>query len=364
MKVKDISKYLEQIAPLSYQESYDNSGLLVGDMDAEVSGVLISLDVTEAVIQEAITTGHNLIVAHHPLIFKGLKSLIGKHWVERCIRLAIKNDVNIYAIHTNLDNVHVGVNKRICDMLGLQDVSILSNKSQTLVKLTAFVPVENKMELLNALYKAGAGKIGEYDHCSFSVEGEGTFRPSEKSNPAIGKKSSDTTVDESRVEVLIQKPMLPRVLQAMKDNHPYEEVAYYVNNLENSNQEIGSGMIGTLGKTQESKLFLNFLSQKMKAKGVRFTALCFDEITRVAVCGGAGSFLLKEAIKNKAQIFISSDFKYHDYFEADGKIIIADIGHYESEQYTKELLYDILSEKFANIAFRLTGVVTNPINYL
>ncbi|MEQ8239412.1 MAG: Nif3-like dinuclear metal center hexameric protein [Cyclobacteriaceae bacterium] len=364
MKVKDISKYLEEIAPLSYQESYDNSGLLIGDFDAEVSGILISLDVTEAVIKEAISKGFNLIVAHHPLIFKGVKSITGKHWVERCIQLAIKNDISIYAIHTNLDNINTGVNEQICNTLGLKDIEILVPKSGTLMKLTTFVPSENKSELLAALHQAGAGNIGNYDYCSFSTEGEGAFRPNENSNPTIGEKSAHTAVKEIRIEVLVQKPQLNKVLTALVKSHPYEEVAYYVSELQNNNQEVGSGMIGNLKNAVTPDNFLKFLKQKMNAQGIKYTNICFDEITRVAVCGGAGSFLLKDAIKRGAQIFISSDFKYHDYFEADNKIIIADIGHYESEQFTKELLYGILSEKFANIAIRLTEVVTNPINYL
>lgn len=364
MKIKDITNHLEQLAPPVYQESYDNSGLLVGNPDREVSGVLISLDVTEAVIDEAITAGHNLIVAHHPLIFKGLKSLTGKHWVERCVIKAIQHDIAIYAIHTNLDNVHLGVNRKIADKLGLTSTRILSPKSDNLSKLVTFVPHEATDQVLKALYKAGAGQIGDYDHCSYQIDGMGTFRPGEGTNPHIGTQHQDETVQEKRIEVLFPTHISGQIMNALRTAHPYEEVAHYLTALQNTNQEIGSGMVGELKHPVPARDFLLGLKESMQTGMIRHTEVHKETVSRIAVCGGAGSFLLNKAIRARADVFITGDFKYHDFFEADQKIIIADIGHYESEQFTKDLLYDRLREKFTNIALRLTEVETNPINYL
>jgi len=364
MRIKDITNYLELLAPLSYQESYDNSGLLVGNPSEEIKGISITLDITEEVIDEAIANGDNLIIAHHPLIFKGLKSLTGKHWVERCVIKALKNDIAIYAIHTNLDNVHTGVNRRIADKFGLQQLKILSPKKDTLTKLVTFVPEPDTDEVLNALYSAGAGEVGNYDHCSFQVSGVGTFRPGDDANPHIGELNKNETVNEKRIEVIFPNYKTNRVLSALQKSHPYEEVAYYLTSLVNSHQEVGSGMVGELPKVMPANEFLLWLKETMHTNCIRHTALCNTTVKKIAVCGGAGSFLLGRAKAEGADVFITGDFKYHDFFEADNKIIIADIGHFESEQFTKDLLYDILSEKFANIAVRLSEVLTNPINYL
>lgn len=364
MEIKDITNYLEQIAPPVYQESYDNSGLLVGDPNAKVKGVLFTLDVTEDVIEEAIATGNNLIIAHHPLIFKGLKKLTGVHWVERCVILAVKNDIAIYAIHTNLDHVHTGVNRKIAEKLGLQNLSILSPKTETLSKLVTFIPPENVERVLKAMYEAGAGKIGNYDHCSYQIDGTGTFRPGDEANPHIGATNKDETVSEKRVEVLFPSFLSGKILTALKSSHPYEEVAYYLSALDNANQEVGAGMVGELVESVDASDFLQAIKLKMKTTHIRHTSLCKQRVQKIAVCGGAGSFLLQKAIAAGADMFITGDFKYHDFFEADSKLIIADIGHYESEQFTKELLYDIIREKFTNIALRLTEVETNPIKYL
>jgi dinuclear metal center YbgI/SA1388 family protein len=362
MKIKDIVNFLESWAPPSLQESYDNSGLLIGDHSDEVSQVLITLDITEPVIDEAIEENCNLIIAHHPLIFKGIQRIGRSHWIDRCIRKAITHNLSIYAIHTNLDNVHTGVNQMIADRLGLQNTSILAPKAETLSKLVVFVPHEHKNELLEALFKAGAGRIGNYDHCSYQLDGQGTFRPNADANPTIGSTGKLETVNESRIEVLIENHLSNRILAAMHRSHPYEEVAYYLHPLKNTNQEIGSGMIGELEKPMESTVFLKYLRSQMNAVVVRHTEF-EKEIKRVAICGGSGSFLLRKAISRKADVFITGDVKYHDFFEADQHLMIADIGHYESEQFTKELLRDNLQEYFANFAFRLSKVNTNPIKY-
>lgn len=364
MRIKDITDFLEQFAPLSYQESYDNSGLLVGDANAEISGVAITLDVTEQVIDEAIRNGDNLIIAHHPLIFKGLKSLTGKHWVERCVIKALKHDIALYAIHTNLDNVHLGVNKKIAEKLSLKNIRILSPKSEILSKLVTFVPPKDAQQVLDALYNAGAGQIGQYDHCSFQTEGTGTFRPGEGSNPHIGTHHVDETVNEKRIELIFPSHLNHRIVSALHKSHPYEEVAYYLSTLSNTNQEVGSGIVGDLTSPMDTSEFLRHLKQIMRTDCVRHTPICKEKVSKVALCGGAGSFLLTKAIGAGADVFITGDFKYHDFFEADNRILVADIGHFESEQFTKDLLYDIISEKFTNIALRLSEVQTNPINYL
>jgi dinuclear metal center YbgI/SA1388 family protein len=363
MKVKDITTSLEQWAPLSLQENYDNSGLLVGDPHQPIHQVLITLDVTEAVIDEAIDKGCQLIIAHHPLIFKGLKHINTDHWVERCVRKAIKNDISIYAIHTNLDNVRTGVNARIAAQLGLVNTSILSAKSDNLLKLVTFTPIDHTDKVLQALYAAGAGAIGAYEHCSFSLVGTGSFRPSVDAKPFIGEIGKEERVQETRIEVILQKQRANGVLNALKTNHPYEEVAYYLSELINDNQETGSGMCGDLPEPMSPDDFIAYLKKRMQLQVVKHTPFITDSIQKIALCGGAGGFLLTHAIRERADVFISADFKYHDYFEADGKIAIADIGHYESEVFTKDLLYDFLEQKFANIAFRLSGVVTNPIIY-
>ena len=364
MQIKDITSFLESWAPRALQESYDNSGLIIGDENEEASGALITLDVTEAVIDEAIASRCNMIIAHHPLIFSGVKRIGTSHWMDRCIRKAIKHDINIYAIHTNLDNVLSGVNAKITNKIGLINTRILNPKGDTLLKLTVFVPTENKVDLLKGLFQAGAGEVGNYDHCSFQLTGEGTFRPNEDANPTIGASGKDEVVQETRIEVILPSYLKSRVLSAMRSNHPYEEVAYYLSSLENVNQEVGSGMIGDLKQNQSAIDFLTHLKESMNLKVIKHTDLVKDKIAKVAVCGGSGRFLLETAIAAEADIFISADFKYHDFFEANGQIIIADIGHYESEVFTKELIYEKLTKNFAKFAFRLSEVDTNPIKYL
>lgn len=364
MQIKDITDYLETIAPASYQEHYDNSGLILGSSQTEVKGIIITLDVTEDVIDEAIAQGDNLIIAHHPLIFSGLKRLNGHHWVDRCVLKAIKNDIAIYAIHTNLDNVKQGVNQRIAERIGLKNLQILAPKSNLLSKLTTFIPIDQKDTVLNSLFDAGAGSIGAYDHCSFQTEGKGTFRPGIDANPYIGSQLHDEEVTETRIEVIFPNHLTGKILTALKNSHPYEEVAYYLTPLNNSFQDVGSGMIGQLETEMEIMDFLKMVKEKMKTSCIRHTSINKQKVSKIAVCGGSGSFLLSKAKQQGAEVFITADFKYHDFFEAENDIIVADIGHYESEQFTKDLLYDILSKKFANIALRLTKVQTNPIYYL
>ncbi|WPR73685.1 Nif3-like dinuclear metal center hexameric protein [Algoriphagus sp. NG3] len=362
-KISEVISYLEQFAPPSYQESYDNATLITGNREAEVTGIICTLDCLETIVDEAIELGANLIVAHHPIVFKGMKSLTGRNYVERTIIKAIKNDIAIYAIHTNLDHVAHGVNKRISDRLQLKDTKILQPKKQLLSKLVFFVPEPEKDKVLQAVYSAGAGKIGEYSDCSFQVKGTGTFTPSEIANPTLGQRGKAQQEEEVRVEVLVANHLLSKVLIKMREFHPYEEVAYYVQSLENENQEVGAGMIGTLPMELESEEFLDYLKVKMNLEVLKHTQLIPGKIRKVAVCGGAGIFLLGDAKRAGADVFVTADVKYHEFFDADGELILCDIGHYESEIFTKELLREVLSQNFPNIALYLTKVVTNPSSY-
>jgi dinuclear metal center YbgI/SA1388 family protein len=364
IKIKDVTRYLEEWAPLSYQESYDNAGLITGNSTAEVKGVLVSLDCTEDVIDEAVKAGCNLVLAHHPIIFKGLKKLTGSNYVERTIIKAIKNDVAIYAIHTNLDNIHTGVNKKICDKIGLTNLRVLAPKDNVLSKLVTFIPKEDAPKVTSALYEAGAGQVGDYKNCSFQLDGVGTFLPTESTNPHIGEHDKQTYVDEARVELIFPNYLKKQILSALRAAHPYEEVAYYIIPLLNENQHIGSGMIGDLEVPEEPLSFLKSLKNKMNLSVIRYTAPPAKNIQKIAVCGGAGSFLLSNAIHAGADAFITADLKYHEFFDADKRIMVADIGHYESEVFTKELLMDVLMKKFHTFAIIFSKTRTNPISYI
>ena len=363
-KIKDVAAYLESIAPRSYQESYDNAGLIVGNPETVVTGILVTLDCTEAVVQEAVKRNCNLIVAHHPIVFKGLKRLTGQTYVERVVIQAIQSQVAIYAAHTNLDNVYHGVNQMIASKIGLTNTRILAPKSGTLSKLVTFVPEANADAVLTALHDAGAGQVGAYKNCSFTMNGTGRFEPTEGTNPHIGKAGKPEQVSETRIEIILPAHLEGQVLRALRDAHPYEEAAYYLSRLENQNQEVGAGMIGKLVEPIEPMAFLRRLKEQMHVSVVRHTAVSGRPIQRVAVCGGAGSFLLSDAIRQGADAFVSADFKYHEFFDAEGKILVADIGHYESEQFTKDLFVAVLTKKFATFAINFSETDTNPIFYL
>jgi dinuclear metal center YbgI/SA1388 family protein len=363
VKIKEITAALETLAPIAYQESYDNAGLITGSHEWVVTGVLVTLDCIESIIDEAIERKCNLVVAHHPIVFKGLKQINGKNYVERTIIKAIKNDIAIYAIHTNLDNVANGVNKKIADKLGLVNTRILAPKTQILEKIVAFVPLENTDGILKALHQSGAGEIGNYSNCSFRSIGKGTFKPNDQANPVIGERGRQEEVEEHRIELIFPAHLRGKILSELKTAHPYEEVAYYLTRLENEFQEVGSGMIGELTKSVSTQEFLTLIKQRMELDIVRYTPKKVDKIHTVAVCGGAGSFLLSNAKAQGADAFVTSDFKYHEFFDGEGKTLIADIGHYESEKFTKELLHSYLTENFTNIASYLSEVNTNPVHY-
>lgn len=364
--IKDIIRVLEKIAPPTYQESYDNSGLIVGNPDVEASGVLVSLDCLETTVDEAIQKSCNLIVAHHPIVFKGLKRINGSNYVERTVIKALKHDIAIYAIHTNLDNMyHNGVNSRIAEVLQLKDTRILAPVKGLLRCLITFVPAADAEGVRQALFSAGAGNIGNYDACSYNLEGIGTFRAGEGANPHVGAIGEIHRENETRIEVIYPIHAESQILTALEDAHPYEEVAHYIISLENKHQYIGAGMIGELESEIPLLDFLHHLKAVMKCGIVKFTDDSgVKKVRKVALCGGAGSFLLGEAIRQGADIFISADFKYHEFFDAEGKIVIADIGHFESEQFTISLISEIISKNFLNFAVYLTELNTNPVNYL
>lgn len=363
MKLVDITNFLETIAPLNYQEDYDNSGLIVGQPTDEISSALVALDCTEQIVDEAIAKKCNLIITHHPIVFKGLKKFNGNTYVERVVLKAIKNNIALYAIHTNLDHVLNGVNAVICDKLGLHQTQILSPKGNLLKKLVTFCPTAQANQVRNAIFAAGAGNIGNYSECSFNAEGLGTFKSGDGTNPYVGEIGQQHQEAEVRIETIFKVQDERKVLAALFKNHPYEEVAYDIYPLTNKLDTVGAGMLGCLPQEMEALDFLHLVKEKMLAKVIRHTAILPKKIKKVAVCGGSGSFLLNEAMAAGADAFITADFKYHEFFDAENKLIICDIGHYETEQFTSNLLIENIQEKFPNFAIRLTEHNTNPINY-
>ena len=361
--IQELTDFLASIAPPAYQEGYDNAGLIVGNPTTEITGVLLALDCTEKVVEEAVRRGCNVVVAHHPIVFRGLKKLNGKDYVERTVIDAIRANVALYAIHTNLDHVAHGVNAMIAERLGLSGVRVLVPKRHLLMKLTFFVPSHKAELVLDALFAAGAGQVGNYSECSFQSAGEGTFRPGTGSNPYLGEVGKLERVAEQRVEILFPAHLEARIMRALRQAHPYEEVAYYLHQLENEHQEVGAGAIGELPEPMPVAGFLGYLKEKMEVAVIKYTATDHPMIRRVAVCGGAGSFLLPNALGAQADAFITADFKYHEFFDAENKTMICDIGHYESEVYTKQLLFNYISKKFNNFALYLSEVNTNPVSY-
>ncbi|TAI46771.1 Nif3-like dinuclear metal center hexameric protein [Flagellimonas allohymeniacidonis] len=364
MKVKDIARILEELAPLAHAEDFDNTGLLVGDPHTTVTGVLVTLDTLENVIDEAIRKECNLVISFHPIIFKGLKKLTGSTYVERVVMKAISNGISIYSMHTALDNSPLGVNAKICEVLGIQNPTILIPKKRTLKKLTTYVPKDQANALKEVLFNAGAGAIGKYDHCSFTTEGIGSFKATEGANPTVGAIGQTHYEDEAQINVVFSFEKEKNILQALFKNHPYEEVAYEIFTLDNQNQDIGMGMLGSLPKEMEEKAFLELVKQKMGTPTIRHSEFQGKTVKKVAVLGGSGAFAISAAKRAKADVFLTADLKYHDFFQAEKELLLADIGHFESEQFTKDLLVDHLRKKITNFAVALSESITNPIKYL
>lgn len=363
MTIKEVTNHLEELAPLKYAEDFDNVGLLVGNYNTEVTGILVTLDTLEAVVDEAIAKKCNLIVSFHPIIFSGLKKLNGNNYVERVVLKAIKNDIAIYSMHTALDNSVKGVSAKMAETLGLTNTKILLPKTGLIKKLTTYAPNKHEDTVRNALFSAGAGAIGNYNNCSYNLRGIGTFKGNENSNPVIGKKGKLIQESETYISVIFEKHLENKILKALHEAHPYEEVAYEIVTTDNTHQNIGMGMLGELENELSEENFLILLKKKFNLKCIRHSAFLGKPIKKVAVLGGSGSFAINNAKNAGADAYVSSDFKYHEFYKAENQLLLADIGHYESEQFTKNLLTDYLTQKFRNFAIVLSETNTNPINY-
>ncbi|CAA0191047.1 Nif3-like dinuclear metal center hexameric protein [Tenacibaculum maritimum] len=364
MTIKDITSYIEELAPLAYAEDFDNVGLLVGNYQTKVTGILVTLDTLEKTIDEAIANNCNLIVSFHPIIFSGLKKLNGNNYVERVVLKAIQNNIAIYATHTALDNSNNGVSAKMGEVLGLQNLKVLLPKKGLIKKLTTYVPPTEANHLRKALFEAGAGTIGNYSNCSFNVEGKGSYKGNDNSNPVKGEKGVYVFEEESCISVTFNSYLEQKILKALFNVHPYEEVAYEIITLNNYNQNVGMGMIGELPEEMKEADFLPFVKKTMNTNCIRYSQLLQKPIKKVALLGGSGSFAIDNAIRSGADAYISADFKYHEFFKAEKKILLADIGHYESEQFTKNLLVEYLTKKFTNFAIILSEESTNPIYYI
>lgn len=362
--VNDIIKAIESVAPLNWQESYDNAGLQVGGRFQSVSGAVVCLDVTEAVVDEAISMGYNLIVSHHPLLFKGLKSITGNSYVERIVIKAIQHNIAIYAAHTNLDNAPEGVSYRMARKLGLTSIRVLDPLCGRLIKLVTYVPSTHVESVRSALFEAGAGHIGNYDKCSFGQEGTGTFRAGTYANPYCGTIGEFHREQETRLEVIVPIHVQEAVIDALKRSHPYEEPAFDLIPLSNRWEQVGSGVVGALPEPVDEVSVLEKLKEIFKTGCVKHSPLHNRKISRIALCGGAGASLITKAVIAGADMFVTGEIRYHDYFEFESHILLAEIGHYESEQYTKEIFCEIIQKKFPTFAIHSTQVDTNPINYL
>lgn len=363
MIIQEIITEIENFAPLAYQEDYDNCGLITGQKDQTVTGALLTLDCTEDVIEEAIKNNCNLIIAHHPILFSGLKKINGNNYVERTIIKAIQNNIAIYAAHTNLDNVKLGVNKKLADKLGLTNLQILSPKGNLLKKLVVFVPQSHHQVVLDALFSAGAGNIGNYANCSFNLEGTGTFKGNSDTKPFLGKPNELSTEKEVRIETVFEFNKESKIISALLKAHPYEEVAYDLYSISNKHQQIGSGIIGELSEEMNENDFLAHVKKSLLSGCLKHTNKTGKHIKKVAICGGSGRFLLKNAIHCGVDAFITADFKYHEFFDAENKLLLIDAGHFETEQFTPEIFYDIIRNKFSTFAIRLSKTNTNPVNY-
>ncbi len=364
MRIAEIIKVLETLAPLNRAEDFDNVGLLLGNKHAEATGVLVCHDALETVVDEAISKNCNLIVAFHPIIFSGLKSITGKNYVERSVMKMLKNDIALYAIHTALDNDSNGVNKYLADALGIIDCRFLMPKKNHLLQLVTYVPENEVEKVKNALFAAGGGHISNYSECSFSSVGMGTFKPEERAQPVIGAVGTRTEIPEMKIELLFERGQQVALLRALKEAHPYEEVAYQVYALENDSSNAGLGMIGNLTTEWSETDFLHLVKEKLQLPFLRHSAFTSKKIKLVALLGGSGSSGIQAAKNAGADAYITADLKYHDFFSAENQLLLIDAGHYETEQFIKSKIADFLKEKLPNFAIILANTNTNPVNYL
>jgi dinuclear metal center YbgI/SA1388 family protein len=364
MKLIELTDFLDSSIPLSFQEDYDNSGLQVGNPDMEVNSALLALDVTEAVLEEAIASGCNLIISHHPLIFSGIKRLAGRSSAERIIVKAVKSEIAIYSAHTNLDIFNGGVSRKMAEKMSLQNIKVLSPLKGRVLKLVTFIPEDHLDSVRSAVFEAGAGVIGNYDSCGFVTNGSGTFRGNESTNPFVGEKGKLQVEREIRFETVLLSHLKEKVIKALLNSHPYEEVAYDIYSLENNNVDFGLGCTGELAEALNENDFLEKVRDTFGSGGIRYSKLIGRPVKKIAVCGGAGASLLREAVSSGADAFITGDIKYHNYFDAESKILLVDAGHYESEKFSAEIIFDLIIKKFPKFAVRFSKTDTNPINYL
>ena len=364
MRIKEILQLIEHIAPLPLQEDFDNSGLQIGDANRETTGVLLCIDVTENVVEEAVSLGCNLIISHHPLAFKSFKSLTGRTYAERCMIAAIKHDIVIYAAHTNLDNAINGVNFQLAKLLGLQNVRILSPQKNALLKLVTFVPETHIENVRTALFNAGAGQIGDYDSCSYNLLGEGTFRAKAGANPFVGEIGEMHIEKEVRIETILPRYKQNDVLRALLAVHPYEEPAYDFYPLENKWTQAGSGVVGELPEPIPEQEFLYLLKDVFNLPIIKHTKLQSRNIRDVAICGGSGAFLLPQAISYGADAFVTGEAKYNDFYDVEDRLLFAVVGHYESEICTKDIFFDVISKKNPTFAVHKSAFDANPVKYL
>jgi len=364
MRIREILNVIEELAPLPLQEAFDNSGVQVGDINAEAKAALLCIDVTESVIDEAIALGCNLIVSHHPLAFRPFKSLTGKNYIERCLMKACKHDIVVYAAHTNLDNAKEGINYYLAKKLKLSQIRILSPLQKSLMKLITFVPVDHLDSVRNVLFNAGAGHIGDYDSCSYSSSGNGTFRAGENTNPFCGEIGEIHSEPEVRLEVVFPVYKQNDITKALIAVHPYEEPAYDIYLLENDWNQAGSGIVGTLMEEMDEDEFLYSLKDTLRLNVIQHSRFLNKKIRDIAICSGSGAFLIPQAVKYEADIFITGEAKYNDYYDVEDKILLTTIGHYESEIWTKDIIYEYLSKKYPNFVLNKSGYDENPVKYL
>jgi dinuclear metal center YbgI/SA1388 family protein len=364
MTVKQICNIIEKKYPLKLQEGWDNSGLLVGNYDEQVTGILLTIDVTEKVVDEAISKDCNFIIAHHPIIFRPLKRIVGQNIVEKTVIKAIKNNIAIYGAHTNVDNSNDGINKIICEKLGIQNTRVVLPAEKLLLKLVTFVPKDFAKKVRTAIFEAGAGHIGNYDACSYNIEGIGTFRAGEKTNPFVGKKGELHYEPETRIETIFPAFLKNEILNAMKNAHPYEEIAYDIYPLENTSNAYGSGLIGTLATPVDELQFLQKIKKELDVRCLRHSNLLNKKVKKVAVCSGGCGFLISTAASKGADVFIAADLKYDNFISAQNKILIVDAGHYETEILIKNLFYEFIRKNFINFAVEFSTSFGNPVNYL
>ena len=363
MKIKEITNILSEWAPLTYAEEFDNVGLLVGNENATCQQAMITHDVSEEVVEEAILNKCELIICFHPIIFSGLKSITGKNYVEKTVIKAIENKIAIYAIHTALDNHRYGISYQLGKTLGLVNQQILIPKTDTLLHLNTYVPGDHKETVLAALHAAGAGELGNYSETSFSVTGQGSYKGNELSQPAIGEKNKSTTTTEEKLSLIVPQHSKNKVIKALMDTHPYESIAYELTATLNSNPTLGMGSVGELPEVMPSMTFLTHMKKTLGVPFIRHSISTKKEIKKVAVLGGSGSFCIDAAIRNGADALVTADLKYHDFFKVENDLLLVDAGHYETEHFTKKLIHEYLTKKMPNFAFTLSEVNTNPVKY-